>query len=159
MHLMFMCVLGCYVASTVLLVPKFLEGIDCISEQLWGDKECPFSDVTNSGRVWRKVLESDGGVWGPGLHRKHWDQPYFNIKWTMFDRLILSAYGKAGPRITALNQQYFNIKWTMFDGLILSADGKAGAQDYTGSIEPTVLQHKVNYVWWVDSVCRWRSCL
>ena len=29
--------------------------------QLRGDKECPFSGVTNSGRVWRKVPESD--VW------------------------------------------------------------------------------------------------
>ena len=24
-----------------------------------GDKECPFGDVTRSGRVWRKVPESD----------------------------------------------------------------------------------------------------
>ena len=24
-----------------------------------GDKECPFSGVTKSGRVWRKVPESD----------------------------------------------------------------------------------------------------
>ena len=51
MQLMFMCVLGCYVASTVLPVPKFLEGIDCVRKQMWGDKECPFSDVTNSGRI------------------------------------------------------------------------------------------------------------
>ena len=27
--------------------------------QLRGDKECPFSGITNSGRVWRKVRESD----------------------------------------------------------------------------------------------------
>ena len=27
--------------------------------QLRGDTECPFSDVTKSGRVWRKVPESD----------------------------------------------------------------------------------------------------
>ena len=27
--------------------------------QLRGDKECPFSGVTKSGRVWRKVPESD----------------------------------------------------------------------------------------------------
>ena len=27
--------------------------------QLGGDKECPFSGVTSSGRVWRKVPESD----------------------------------------------------------------------------------------------------
>ena len=26
--------------------------------QLRGDKECPFSGVTKSGRVWRKVSES-----------------------------------------------------------------------------------------------------
>ena len=30
-----------------------------ISGQLRGDKECPFSGVTKSGRVWRKVPESD----------------------------------------------------------------------------------------------------
>ena len=27
--------------------------------QVRGDKECPFSGVTKSGRVWRKVPESD----------------------------------------------------------------------------------------------------
>ena len=27
--------------------------------QLRGDRECPFSGVTKSGRVWRKVPESD----------------------------------------------------------------------------------------------------
>ena len=42
-----------YVASTVFLVPKPVGG------QLHGDKECPFSGVTSSGRVWRKVRESD----------------------------------------------------------------------------------------------------
>ena len=30
-----------------------------IGGQLHGDKECPFSGVTNSGRVWRKVPDSD----------------------------------------------------------------------------------------------------
>ena len=30
-----------------------------INGQLRGDKECPFSGVTKSGRVWRKVPESD----------------------------------------------------------------------------------------------------
>ena len=43
MCLMFICVLGCYVASTDLL----FEGTDSIG------------GVTNSGRVWRKVPESD----------------------------------------------------------------------------------------------------
>ena len=42
------------------LYPVFLEGADSVSDQLHGDKECPFSGVSiNSGRVWRKVLESD----------------------------------------------------------------------------------------------------
>ena len=32
---------------------------DRVGGQLCGDKACPFSGVTNSGRVWRKVLESN----------------------------------------------------------------------------------------------------
>ena len=48
---------------------------DSVSGQLCRDKECPFNGVTNSGRVWRKVLESDAQSepvsrnWGQG-HRK-----------------------------------------------------------------------------------------
>ena len=34
------------------------EGADRVGGQLCGDKECPFSGVTKSGRVWRKVPES-----------------------------------------------------------------------------------------------------
>ena len=60
---MFTCVLGHYVASTVLSVgyPNLSEGADRVGGQLRGDKECPFSDITSSGRVWRKVPE--GGAW------------------------------------------------------------------------------------------------
>ena len=36
-----------------------MEGADHVVGQLHGDKECPFSGVTKSGRVWRKVPESD----------------------------------------------------------------------------------------------------
>jgi len=36
-----------------------LEGADSVSEQLRGDKEFPIRGVTNSGRVWKKVHESD----------------------------------------------------------------------------------------------------
>ena len=39
--------------------PNLSEGTDRVGGQLHGDKECPFSDVTKSGRVWRKVPESD----------------------------------------------------------------------------------------------------
>ena len=35
------------------------EGADRVGGQLLGDKECPFSGVTKSGRVWWKVPESD----------------------------------------------------------------------------------------------------
>ena len=38
--------------------PNLSEGADHVGGQLRGDKECPFSDVTKSGRVWRKVPES-----------------------------------------------------------------------------------------------------
>ena len=38
--------------------PNLSEGADRVGGQLPGDKECPFSDVTKSGRVWRKVPES-----------------------------------------------------------------------------------------------------
>ena len=38
--------------------PNLSEGADRVGGQLRGDKECPFSGVTKSGRVWRKVPES-----------------------------------------------------------------------------------------------------
>ena len=38
---------------------NLLEGADRVSGQLRGDKECPFSGITKSGRVWRKVPESN----------------------------------------------------------------------------------------------------
>ena len=43
--------LGCFYSLS--------EGADRVGGQLCGDKECPFSGVTKSGRVWRKVPESD----------------------------------------------------------------------------------------------------
>ena len=39
--------------------PNLSEGADDVGGQLHGDKECPFSGVTKSGRVWTKVPESD----------------------------------------------------------------------------------------------------
>ena len=38
---------------------NLLEGADHTGGQLRGDKDCPFSGVTKSHRVWRKVPESD----------------------------------------------------------------------------------------------------
>ena len=45
--------------------PNLSEGADRVGGQLGGDKECLFSGVTKSGRVWRKVPESD--AWSVGL--------------------------------------------------------------------------------------------
>ena len=47
--------------------PNFSEGDDRVGGQLRGDKECPFSGVTKSGRVWRKVKESAPRSVRPGL--------------------------------------------------------------------------------------------
>ena len=47
--------------------PNLSEGADRVGGQLRGDKECPFSGVTKSGRVWRKVPESDARSVGPGM--------------------------------------------------------------------------------------------
>ena len=43
--------------------PNLSEGVDCVGGQLCGDKECPCSNVTKSGRVWRKVPSDAGTVW------------------------------------------------------------------------------------------------
>ena len=37
--------------------PNLLEGADHVGGHLHGDKECPFSGITKSSRVWRKVPE------------------------------------------------------------------------------------------------------
>ena len=39
--------------------PNLSEGADRVSDSFPRDKECPFSGVTKSGRVWKKVPESD----------------------------------------------------------------------------------------------------
>ena len=59
MHLMFTCMLGCHLASTSYQYPNLSEGADRIDGLQQRDKECPFNGVTKSGRVWRKLPESD----------------------------------------------------------------------------------------------------
>ena len=49
--------LGCFYSH--ISTGTFLECADRVAGQLRGDKECPFSGVTRSDRVWRKVPESD----------------------------------------------------------------------------------------------------
>ena len=71
---MFTGVLGRYLASAVLSVLKPFGGADRVDGQLRGEKECPFSGVTKSGRVWRKVPESDAGSVGSPLNQMHRQQ-------------------------------------------------------------------------------------
>ena len=47
--------------------PNLSKGADRAGGQLRGDKECPFSGVTKSGRVWRKVPESGARSVTPSL--------------------------------------------------------------------------------------------
>ena len=53
------CGLGARLLPQSYQYPNLLEGTNCVGWQLHGDKECPFSGVTKSGRVWRKVSESN----------------------------------------------------------------------------------------------------
>ena len=48
--------LGCFQSYQY---PNFSEGADRVGGQLRGDRECLFNGVTKSGRVWRKLPESD----------------------------------------------------------------------------------------------------
>ena len=59
------------------LYSSLSEDADNVGGQLRGDKECPFSGVTKSGRVWRKVLESNAGRVGTNTKhaRKHEARP------------------------------------------------------------------------------------
>ena len=50
----------CCFQSLISQYPNLSEGVDSVGGQLSGDKECPFSGVTNHpGRVWREVPESN----------------------------------------------------------------------------------------------------
>ena len=75
---MFTNVLGRYAASAILLVPKPFAGMaltasvdSCAEIKI----ECSFSGVTSSGRVWKKVLDTDdwsvgAKLWRHGAHRE-----------------------------------------------------------------------------------------
>ena len=54
--------LGC---SHSLISSQFFrgEGTDRVGGQPRGDKECPFSGVTKSGRVWGRCRKAVLGVW------------------------------------------------------------------------------------------------
>ena len=51
------------------LYPNLSESADRVGGQLRGGKECPFSGLTKSGRVWRKVPEIDARSVSPSVVR------------------------------------------------------------------------------------------
>ena len=59
MRLMFTCVLWPRLLLQSYSYPNLSEGADRVAGQLREDKQYAFSGVTKSGRVWRKVPESD----------------------------------------------------------------------------------------------------
>ena len=88
----------CYFHSLIGTSP-FSEAADSVSGQLRGNKECPFSGVTSSGRAWRKVAESDArsGVRGWGVRRWLWGRAgdVSTVRGETGDRLL------AGPEMLA----------------------------------------------------------
>ena len=56
---MFTCVFGARLLPQSYQYPNLSVGADRVAGQLRGDKECLFSGVTKSGRVWRMVPESN----------------------------------------------------------------------------------------------------
>ena len=62
--------LGCFYSQSY-WYPNLSEGADLVGGQLRGDKECPFSGVTKSARVWRKVPESEARSVGHNLTDRH----------------------------------------------------------------------------------------
>jgi len=69
-HLLSFCTIGrwtsclCVCLDAMLLpqlyyYPNLSEGANSISGQLYRDRECPYSGITNFGRVWRKVMKSN----------------------------------------------------------------------------------------------------
>ena len=67
------CLRACVGARLLAQYQNLSEGADHVGGQLRGDKECPvFSVVTKSGRVWRKVPESDAQSVGQSPNSKYW---------------------------------------------------------------------------------------
>ena len=58
-ELFFCACLGARLLPQSYQYPNLSEDTDSVGGQLRGDKECPFSGITKSGRVWRMVPESD----------------------------------------------------------------------------------------------------
>ena len=58
--------LGCFYSHISTRTFRRALTVSLVDTEMRGDKECPFSDVTKSGRVWRKVPERDTRSGGGG---------------------------------------------------------------------------------------------
>ena len=89
--------IGCF--HSLISTQTFSEGTDRVGGQLCGDKECPFSGITKSGRVWRKVPESNAwsvGAWGTKLGSGAWDS-WDLITPTVCSILRVESRGRVSP--------------------------------------------------------------
>ena len=59
MHLVFTCMLGHCCFHSLASTQTFRRVLTALMDSCVEIKECPFSGVTNSGTVWRKVAEND----------------------------------------------------------------------------------------------------
>ena len=87
-RLMFTCVLGRYVTSTVLLVPKLSEGAHNVGGQLRRNKEYPFSVKVPESQSW--------SVWPFRPNCLRVRKPYFKAKGKALKRV--SRFGLAVRR-------------------------------------------------------------
>ena len=79
--------LCCFHGLITIVITILLEDAESVVGQLRGAKECPISGVTDSGRVWRKVPESDAGSVGSAT------QSYLVSKFISYRHLVDFARG------------------------------------------------------------------
>ena len=82
------------------------EGADRVGGQLRGDKECPFSVVTKSDRVWRKVPESDARSVVLTLRLLHHTVP--SVQCSAMPYAVLTAHNQRTASVQKLQSLIHN---------------------------------------------------
>ena len=140
----------------------YLEGADHVAGQLHGDKECPFSGVTKSGRVWRKVPESDARSVYHTMNRtllsaSFWLVDLF-IFYLYFSLLFFSLFFTIHKRC---HGGYCVLGWYCFEcSFFLSFDGYFFSSSFYLKRKGFVLQIFVesDLKWCSDWWCVWFRC-
>ena len=83
--------------------PTFSEDADSVGGQLRGHKKCPFSGVTISGGVWRKVPESDALSHTPSIAFRHLPPNSARFSYATEGALFISAQ-KSSDAVSALRK-------------------------------------------------------